>query len=130
MDLHITLLAAAIAALINIWLAMRCGGIRMKEKVLHGDGGNALLGKRMRAHANFVEYTPFALILIGALEFTGHGGWPLALAAILFLAARLSHALGMDADTPTKPRMIGASLTMLILLLLAVAALLAGFRII
>lgn len=34
------------------------------EKIMHGDGGSAPLMRRMRAHSNFIEYTPIALILI------------------------------------------------------------------
>ena len=55
MKLEITLVIAAAAALINIWLAMRVGRVRTSEKVSVGDGGNELVIRRMRAHANFVE---------------------------------------------------------------------------
>ena len=130
MNLHITLVAAAIAALINMWLAWRCGAVRGKEKIMHGDGGNALLTRRMRAQANFVEYTPLVLILVGALEATGHGGWPLAATVALFLFGRILHGIGMEGEGPTKPRMIGMLLTLPILLGLAIAALLAAFDVI
>ena len=70
-ELHITLLSAAAATLIAILLSARCGATRGKEKILHGDGGNPVMMRRMRAHANFVEYTPLALILIAALELAG-----------------------------------------------------------
>ena len=63
-DLHISLLATALAALITIWLGARCGKVRMAEKILHGDGGNARLQRRMRAQSNFIEYAPIALLLI------------------------------------------------------------------
>jgi uncharacterized membrane protein YecN with MAPEG domain len=126
-ELQITLVSAAVAALINIWLAYRCGSVRGKEKIMHGDGGSALLMRRMRAQANFVEYTPFALILIAALELSGHAGWPLAAASGLFLLGRIAHGFGMDGEGPTKPRMVGMLLTLPILLGLAVAALLAAF---
>lgn len=130
LDMHITLLAAATAALINIWLAARCGAMRGKEKILHGDGGNPAMIRRMRAQANFVEYTPFALILIAALELTGHAGYPLALSALAFMLGRILHAVGMDGEGPTKPRMIGMLLTLPIMLGWAIAAVLAAFQII
>ena len=129
-DLHITLLSAGLAAFINIWLAIRCGQARIKGKVAHGDGGDAMLGRAMRAHANFTEYTPIFLILIFALEVTGHAGWPLGVAAGLFLAGRIFHAVGMKADVPGYARTVGMLCTAPILLALGIAAVLAGVRVI
>ena len=112
--LPITLMTAGAAAIINLWLAMRTGAVRTKSKVSIGDGGNEALIRRMRAHANFVEYAPFILILIGLLEFTtGTSIW-LWVAAALFLIARVAHPLGMD-GLPVG-RMLGTLLTFLLLL--------------
>lgn len=130
MDMHITLLSAGIAAFINIWLAIRCGRARLKGQVAHGDGGDKMLGRAMRAHANFTEYTPLFLILIFALEATGHSGWPLGVAAGLFLAGRIFHGVGMDAEVPGYARTVGVLCTIPILLALGIAAVLAGLRII
>lgn len=125
--LHITLVFAAAAALLNFWLGMRIGRVRMAEKVLHGDGGNGLLMKRMRAQANFVEYTPFVLILTGVVEMAlGSALWLWAIAA-LYILARIAHAIGMDADTPAKSRMIGIIVTFTVTIVLAVAALYAAY---
>ncbi|MEN7537026.1 MAPEG family protein [Aurantiacibacter flavus] len=118
------------AALINLWLAIRCGKARIEAKAMHGDGGHPLLLKRMRAQANFVEYTPFALLLVLGLELSGHAGWPLALTASLFLIGRVSHGLGMDADIAGPLRQAGMALTFLPLLGLIAAALLAAFGLI
>jgi hypothetical protein len=38
---------------------------RVRAKVDVGDSGVAALGQAIRAHANFAEHTPFALLLIG-----------------------------------------------------------------
>lgn len=118
--LHVTLTFAAVAALMNIWLGWRVGQVRISEKVLTGDGGNVRVICRMRAHANYAEYTPFVLILIGALEVSG--AWPLALwvAGAIYFLGRIAHAFGMDAtDKPGKGRSIGIMTTMLVLLGLA-----------
>ena len=70
LTLPITLTIAAGAALVNIWLMIRCGQARTKGGVSIGDGGDEFLIRRMRAHANFVESAPFVLVLIAALEAT------------------------------------------------------------
>jgi len=112
--LPITLMTAGAAAIINLWLALRTGAVRTKTKVSIGDGGNEALICRMRAHANFVEYAPFIIILIGLLEFTtGTSVW-LWVASALFLLARVAHPLGMD-GLPAA-RMIGTLVTFALLL--------------
>ena len=129
-QLHVSLAAIGLAVLINMWLASRCIRLRLSDAVIHGDGGKPLLMRRMRAQANFVEYTPFALLLVLGLELSGHGGWPLALAAVIFLLARISHALGMESEVANPLRQAGMALTFLPLLGLAIAALLAAFGLI
>lgn len=94
--MSITLVTAGAAALINLWLALRTGAMRGKAKVLIGDGGHDGLIRRMRAHANFVEYAPFILILIGLIELTTGSSLWLWVASVLFIVARLAHPLGMD----------------------------------
>lgn len=121
MILPITLSVAGAAALINLWLAVRVGQVRTTEKVLIGDGGNENVIRRMRAHANFVEYTPFVLILIGAIELAqGTSTWLWAVSS-LYLVGRLAHAFGMDGAG--KARMVGTLVTMLSLLGLGIYAL-------
>jgi uncharacterized protein len=119
LSLPITLTMAAGAALVNIWLMVRCGQARGKGKVSIGDGGDEFLIRRMRAHANFVESTPFVLILIAALEATkGSPNW-LWYVGIAFIFGRLAHGLGMDGGTFEKGRMVGTLITMLSLIGLA-----------
>lgn len=124
MILQTTLSLAAAAALITIWHMMRIGRLRMSEKVMHGDGGNAALMRRMRAQANFGENTPFVLILIAAIELSGKGGVWLAVVGALFMLGRVIHALGMDRAEANALRGIGTLLAMLSLLGLGVVAVL------
>lgn len=129
MLLPITLTLAAACALINLWLASRCVRIRMADKsALHGDGGNPLLARRMRAHANFIEYTPMILILFALIEMALEASLWLWIGALLYVLARILHALGMDASGPSRPRAIGALLTWLIMAALAGAALYAAYH--
>ncbi len=122
MFLPITLTSAAAAAILTLWLSIRIGQLRQSGKVLHGDDGGGPLTRRMRAQLNFVENTPFVLILIAAIELSGRGGTWLAVVAGVYMLARVAHGLGMDSEGPHKLRMIGTLVTMLTLLGLAIAA--------
>lgn len=124
MILQTTLSLAAAAAVINFWLATRTARVRLAKKVLHGDGGDGLLLQRMRAQANFVEYTPFVLILIAAIEMTGKSGTWLAIVGSLYMLARVAHGLGMDRTGANPLRAGGFIVTVLVLLGLAVVAVL------
>lgn len=122
--LPVTLSAVAAAAIINIWLSIRVGQMRGKLKVIHGDDGGGPLTRRMRAQLNFVENTPFVLLLIAAIELAGRGDPWLAYVAGIYMLARVAHGVGMDGEGPTKPRMVGVMVTMLTQLGLATVAVL------
>lgn len=124
MILQTTLSLAAAAAIINLWIMIRVVSLRMSAKVIHGDGGNPALMQRMRAHANFIENAPLALILIGAIEMTGKGGTWLAIVGAVFMLARVAHVIGMDRTAPNPMRVVGVLVTMFTHLGLAVMAVL------
>lgn len=125
--LPVTLAAAAAAAILNIWLMVRIGQVRSAAKVFVGDDGDENVIRRMRAQANFVENTPFVLILIAAIELSGKGGQWLAYVAGLFILAHVAHAFGMDGGALGKGRTIGTIVSMLTLVGLGIyAALVAG----
>ncbi|HEV2748772.1 MAG TPA: MAPEG family protein [Allosphingosinicella sp.] len=121
--LPITLTIAGAAALLNVWLGLRVSLLRRRLKVSIGDGGNPAIATRMRAHANFIEYAPFFLILLGLIEMArGSETW-LWLVAILFIAGRLAHPFGMDRTGGNALRVVGIVLTWACLLVLAAYAL-------
>jgi len=122
--LPITLSAAGAAALINIWLAVRVGQKRISGKVSIGDGGDRSLIARMRAHANFTEYTPYFLILVALIEMaTGTSIW-LWIVSGVYLLSRVAHGIGMDVvDGQSRLRGAGIAVTMLVLVGLALYAL-------
>ncbi len=124
MILPTTLTAVGIAALINLWLAIRCGQVRTSEKVSIGDGGNEALIRRMRAHSNFSEFTPIVLILIGTIEYAvGTSLWLWAVMSI-YMIGRLAHGIGMDGKGPLAGgRSVGILTTFLITLGLGIYAL-------
>ena len=119
--LPISLTIAAGAALLNLWLALRVGRVRTREKVFIGDGGNDLLTRRMRAHSNFVENTAFVLILLALVELGFGSSMWLWVVGALYLVGRILHALGMDGMM--WARMVGTIVTMLTQLGLALTAL-------
>jgi uncharacterized protein len=114
MILPIALTTAGAAALINAWLAMRIGRVRVAEQVMLGDGGNERVLGLMRAHANFNEFAPIVLILIALIEFAQGTSLWLWIVAVVFLVGRILHGLGMD-GLP-KGRLIGAIVTILVTL--------------
>ncbi len=124
MLLTTTLSLAAAAAIINFWLALRCGQVRAKAKISIGTGGNDLLERRMRAQLNFVENTPWVLFLIGGIELAAQGGAWLAPVGAVFMLGRVAHGLGMDGGRFGVGRSIGTAITMLTQLGLAIAAVL------
>jgi uncharacterized membrane protein YecN with MAPEG domain len=103
---------------------MRIGRLRMAGHILYGDGGNELLMRRMRAHANFIENTRLVLMLVAAIEVSGKGGQWLAIAGGLFMLARVLHPLGMDGGALHRLRTVAALVTMLVQVGLAAVAVL------
>jgi uncharacterized membrane protein YecN with MAPEG domain len=122
MVLPITLTMAAAAALIHIWLAFRCSMVRIRQKVLVGDGGNATLVARMRAHSNFTENVALFLILLALNELANGSARWLWIVGIAFIVARILHAFGMDRNTPNVLRAGGMMVTLLALIVLAISA--------
>jgi uncharacterized membrane protein YecN with MAPEG domain len=126
--LPITLTIAGAAALINVWLALRISHLRRLNHISIGHGGNEAVETRMRAHSNFVEYTPLFLILLGLVEAArGPQTW-LWIVAILFILARLAHPFGMDRPAPNALRIGGVAITWLCLLGLAAYALVIPYQ--
>jgi uncharacterized membrane protein YecN with MAPEG domain len=112
----ITAVYAAILGLLGALLTVRVIMNRVRLKVDVGDGGHAALTQAIRAHANFAEHVPLALLLIALAE--AGGAWPLAihiLCAVLLLA-RLASAWGLSHSmAPTGGRTAGAGMTILII---------------
>ncbi|WP_343527463.1 MAPEG family protein [Sphingomonas sp.] len=121
MVLPVTLSIAAAAAIVNLWLALRIVVGRLRGKVMLGDGGDSRLAAGMRAQANFVEYAPFVLILMGLVELSGGARFWLWVLGVAFILARIGHGWGMARPAPNIGRAGGAIGTW------AITALLAGW---
>ena len=82
-------------ALIFLWLSLRVIRYRRAERIPLGSGGNAALERAVRAHANFAEFVPFAVLLLILAEWGGAWPWLLHALGALLVAARLSHGIGI-----------------------------------
>ncbi len=106
-------------AALSVWVI----GGRLGKKVNLGDGGEDSMVRRIRSHANFVEYVPFILILAGLLEMSGTGPVTLNLLLLVTVIARLMHPIGMLAQEASARqfafRGFGAILTLLVLIVAA-----------
>ena len=100
--LPVTSLVAGIFALLIVPLAFQVSLRRIKLKTTFGDADDETLRRRIRAHGNFIEYAPLAVVALGLIEYRGASAsfvWWLAGA---FVASRVIHALGMlYTSTPT-----------------------------
>ncbi|QNE33044.1 MAPEG family protein [Sphingomonas sp. NBWT7] len=119
MLLPVTLVIAAACAVVNIWLAMRLVRGRLKGKVMVGDGGDQAMQAGMRAHANFIEYTPIVLILLALIELARGPLVALWIIGALYVLARIAHPLGMTRGAPNPLRAGGAVVTWIVTLVLA-----------
>ena len=77
-------------------LMYRVGQIRIGKDIHMGDGGNALLNSRIRAHGNFIENAPLALIGLIALAMLGAHPIALHVFGAVFFIGRILHAMGMS----------------------------------
>ena len=127
MILPVTLTIAAACAVINIWLAVRLVRGRLRDKILTGDGGDPAMVAGMRAHANFIEYAPIVLILMGLVELARGPQVALWVIGVVFVLARIAHPLGMARQTSNSLRAGGALGTWVVTLLLAGWALAIAF---
>ena len=73
-----------------------------------GDGGNSEMLRAMRVHANFAEYAPLTLVLLGMLELQASPAWVLHALSVLLLASRCLHAYGLSqTDENFRFRVLG-----------------------
>ncbi|MFY8275014.1 MAPEG family protein [Pseudoalteromonas sp. SSDWG2] len=116
---------AAILALIYLQLSIYVVKVRTKERQSIGAGQSELLERAIRAHSNFIEYVPFALILLFLNEYQGLAShYSYILGAILVLG-RLLHASNISQlNEKIKLRVFSMMLTLSVILISAVLLLL------
>ena len=107
MNLPITLVTACVAGLMLIWLSVRVIQSRLKDEVLIGEGNSEELLFKIRTQANFSEYVPLFLIILGLVESAGGHATALMVFAGVFIAARVLHVFGMGAQANLTFRQLG-----------------------
>ena len=102
MTLPVTSLLAGIFSLLMVPLSLQVSMRRAMLGVSAGDANDETLRRRVRAHGNFIEYAPMAVIAVGLIEF-GDASRLLAVSlAVAFFLSRTLHAIGMlYTSTPT-----------------------------
>ena len=119
----ITLFYAALCTLLVLFLAGRVMAYRVKFKVGLGDGGHGELNRRVRVHANAVEYLPLALLLLGGMELNGYPDAAIHGFGATLLVSRLLHAWGLSRSAGSSPgRFLGTLLTLLLMIAMALFA--------
>jgi uncharacterized membrane protein YecN with MAPEG domain len=113
--MFVTPLYAGLLALWFLVLSFRVVG-RRRAGVYLGDGGDTALLRVIRGHANFAEYVPLALLLMGMLEVSRFSIYLLHALGIVLLVARLLHGYALS-FTPkfSFGRLWGAVLTFIVL---------------
>ena len=92
---RLTLLFASLHVLLFLLLSLRVVLYRNARQIGVGNGGDPVLTRRVRVHANFSEYVPLALLLLAPLEITGLAGTWIAVLGAVLLLGRVLHALGL-----------------------------------
>ncbi len=87
---------AAILTFLFVFLSIRTIRTRRGLKIAVGDGGNMQMLRAMRAHANFAEYVPMALILIYCVESASAPKILIHALGLLLLLGRSVHAFGVS----------------------------------
>jgi uncharacterized protein len=122
-SLHITLLFAGLCALLQCLLTALVIRQRITAGVNLLDGGDEPLLRRIRAHGNFVETAPMALLLLALLELRGLGAAWLWGIGICLVLGRLFHLAGILNKQAMWSRLVGMVLTLCVLSLQGVLCL-------
>lgn len=123
----ITLFYAGLCTLLVLFLAGRVMARRFSQKIGIGDGGDHELAKRVRTHANAVEYLPLALLLLGGMELNGYPNAIIHGFGLTLLVSRLLHAWGLSRSSSASPgRFVGTLFTLVLMVAMSLFAI-AGF---
>jgi uncharacterized protein len=124
---HITMMTACILGLIFVILSILVVKSRVKANVSLGQGEqlSVAMGQEgeaskllvaSRSHANFAEYVPLSLILLGYAEAAGGKQMIICILATMLVISRTIHPFGMGRKAPNPFRFGGMLLQWLMLI--------------
>jgi uncharacterized protein len=126
--MRITLLYAALLALVFVGLSVRTLRLRRRLRIAIGDADNPAMLRAMRVHANFAEYVPLSLLLLYFVEATGASALYMHALGACLLAGRIAHAYGVSqVDENYKFRVAGMTLTLGVLVAASLRLLVLSF---
>ena len=91
LSIDTTLLFAAMFGVLHVVFTLRVGGYRLRSKISLGDGGDSELRNRIRAHGNFTENVPIALMLLLLNDLGGTPETTLMFLGSILLVSRVMH---------------------------------------
>jgi uncharacterized membrane protein YecN with MAPEG domain len=106
------------AGLLALWFLVLSWRViqRRRSGIYLGDGGDQAMLRVIRGHANFAEYVPLALLLMGMLEVSHFSIYVLHALGIVLLVARLLHGYALSfTDRFLFGRLWGTTLTFIVL---------------
>jgi len=125
----VTALYAGLYALLLLALAAQISRYRMNFKIRFGDGGNPELLRAIRAHGNAVEWILPMLLLLLVAELNHASRVFLHTCGIVFLAARVAHAVGLSGNAGASGgRLLGTAVSWIVIGVLVVWDILAFVR--
>jgi uncharacterized membrane protein YecN with MAPEG domain len=112
-----TAIYAAILGLLGAALTINVIVNRVRHKVTAGDGGVAGMAQAIRAHGNFIEQAPLALLLIAFAEAAGARPLVVNVLGAATVLGRLASAYALNRTLGlTLARQVGATLGILVLI--------------
>jgi uncharacterized membrane protein YecN with MAPEG domain len=123
-----TALVAAPLLLLIAGLGMAVTIRRRRQGIGPGMAGDATFNRLQRAHGNAVEHAPILLLALLLLELLGAGSSELIVFGVAIVVARAAHAAGI-VQRPRHPlHVLGAALTYLLEVTMAVVLVFTALR--
>jgi uncharacterized membrane protein YecN with MAPEG domain len=119
------------AGLLAVWFLVLSTKVilRRQSGISLGDGGDPRMFRLIRGHANFAEYVPLIVVMLGLLEIGHTSRYLLHALGITLLVGRLLHGYSLSfTDHHKFGRFWGAALTFLVLGVSALLCVWQGIR--
>jgi uncharacterized membrane protein YecN with MAPEG domain len=115
---------AGLCGLLLVVLYLRISQRRLTAKIGLGTGGDDELERRVRAHGNFIESVPLALVLLFLFEHAGAEAAYVHAFGIALVVSRVAHAQGISKTSGRSTgRFYGSIGTVLVIAGLSLAVL-------